>query len=756
MKFRLAFLLMGFTFTITQAIMVRELMVAFLGNELSIGLVLGCWLILEALGSIAMARFLLRFSSPLLYPSLQVLLALALPLSLLLAFSIRTILGAVPGQGLNLWAISLASFFILLPIGIIDGAMFTAASETFARYTGKGIPAIGQVYVLEAMGGIAGGILFTYLFSSLPSFRTVLVIVALNLISALSLSTGVGKKAWPLIIAILLVDLAFLSPGLEGALERFATGIQWRGYDLAFYGNSVYGNVAIVRLGEQYTLFSNGIPIITAPFPDLNFVQDLAHIPLLFVREPKRCLIVSGGAGGLIRELLKYPWERIDYAEIDPLLLKALRALRIPLAEEELGNPVVHVYYVDGRLLVREKALERNPPTYNLIIVNLPYPSTLQLNRFYTREFFSLARRILDKDGVLVLMAPGSLTYLSPAMRDLNFSLYSTLKETFPYVFAIPGDGVNLWLTSWGVNFEEIGVEELVKRAGERPLQDTIVQERYIRLRFEPARLSWFKGELAGSKAPPNTDLKPLGLLYGLSFWNEMFAPAFGKYFDLLSRLRFWHLASFILILTSIFGLLIGLGKLKAPGIMPLVVASTGFGGMCYDLAIIFAFQIFYGYIYREIALLVAAFMAGLSLGGWFMSRRAEEGNERNKIMAIEGGLVALWLSFPLLLLTIYRWGGAASTPLLLLLNALGGFMVGMEFPLASKVYSQGQKLSQAAGIMYGADLLGAFLGSVVFSVGLLPPLGLTGSCWIVALLKAGSFGLVILSVIRRENARQM
>jgi predicted membrane-bound spermidine synthase len=79
-----------------------------------------------------------------------------------------------------------------------------------------------------------------------------------------------------------------------------------------------------------------------------------------------------------------------------------------------------------------------------------------------------------------------------------------------------------------------------------------------------------------------------------------------------------------------------------------------------------------------------------------------------------------------------------------------------MEFPLASKVYSQGQKLSQAAGIMYGADLLGAFLGSVVFSVGLLPPLGLAGSCWIVALLKAGSFGLVILSVIRRENARQM
>ena len=753
MKFRLAFLLMGFTFTITQAIMVRELMVAFLGNELSIGLVLGCWLILEAIGSIAMARFLLRFSGPLLYPFLQVLLALALPLSLLLAFSVRTILGAVPGEGLNLWVISLASFFILLPVGIIDGAMFTAASEIFTRYTGKGVPAVGQVYVLEAVGGIAGGILFTAIFSGFPSLRTTLLLVALNLISALSLSAEGGRKAQAVILALLVVNLAFMVPSMERALERFMIGIQWRGYELAFYGNSVYGNVAIVRLGEQYTLFSNGIPIITAPFPDLNFVQDVAHIPLLFVRETKRCLILSGGAGGLIRELLRYTWERIDYAEIDPLLLKALHSRRVPLAEEELSNPVVHIHYVDGRLLVREKALDRNPPTYNLIIVNLPYPSTLQLNRFYTREFFSLARRILDEDGVLVLMAPGSLTYLSPAMRDLNFSLYSTLRETFPYVFPIPGDGVNLWLASWGVNFEEIGVEELVKRAEERPLKGTIVQERYIRLRFDPAKLSWFKGELRASKASINTDFKPLGLLYGLSFWNEMFAPAFGRYFDILSGLRFWHLASFFLILTSILGILIGLGRLKASGIMPVVVASTGFGGMCYDLAVIFAFQIFYGYIYREIALMVAAFMAGLSLGGWFMSKRAEEGGEWKRIMAIEGGLVVLWLSFPLLLLVVYRWGGIASIPLLLLLNALGGFMVGMEFPLASKVYSEGRKLSQAAGVMYGADLVGAFLGSVIFSVGLLPPLGLAGSCWLVAVLKAGSFVLVLISLMRGASS---
>ena len=45
------FLLMGFSFTVTQGLLIRELLVAFYGNEMSIGLVLGCWLLLEAIGS---------------------------------------------------------------------------------------------------------------------------------------------------------------------------------------------------------------------------------------------------------------------------------------------------------------------------------------------------------------------------------------------------------------------------------------------------------------------------------------------------------------------------------------------------------------------------------------------------------------------------------------------------------------------------------------------------------------------------------
>ena len=55
---------------------------------------------------------------------------------------------------------------------------------------------------------------------------------------------------------------------------------------------------------------------------------------------------------------------------------------------------------------------------------------------------------------------------------------------------------------------------------------------------------------------------------------------------------------------------------------MPVVVATTGFSGMVCDLLIVLLFQTIYGYVYRYVGLIIAAFMAGLALGGWAVMRR--------------------------------------------------------------------------------------------------------------------------------------
>jgi len=169
---------------------------------------------------------------------------------------------------------------------------------------------------------------------------------------------------------------------------------------------------------------------------------------------------------------------------------------------------------------------------------------------------------------------------------------------------------------------------------------------------------------------------------------------------------------------------------------------------MACDLLVIFAFQAFYGYVYYQIGLLITAFMAGLSLGGLVMSRLAERAREdKPLLLKLEGALVAYWVLFPAVLALLYSQArsplvSAAVGPTLLVLNAIGGFLVGMEFPLANKMYLR-RSLSETAGVLYASDLVGAFLGALLVSVALLPALGIVETCLLVALLKVGSLALV-------------
>jgi spermidine synthase len=80
----------------------------------------------------------------------------------------------------------------------------------------------------------------------------------------------------------------------------------------------------------------------------------------------------------------------------------------------------------------------------------------------------------------------------------------------------------------------------------------------------------------------------------------------------------------------------------------------------------------------------------------------------------------------------------------LLLLNALAGFLVGSQFPLANRMWLEGKEhLRGAAGVLYACDLVGAFWGSVVVSVVLIPVLGILETCLVAAALKLGSLLLV-------------
>ncbi|MGC8959747.1 MAG: hypothetical protein ACP5OO_08155 [Chloroflexia bacterium] len=755
-----AFLLMGVSFTILQALMVRELLVSFSGNELAIGLVLGAWLLLEALGSGLAGRIEGRLPAhPAGYALLQAALALLLFPTLLLAVHVRGLLGAVPGEVVAPPAALWTSLLALAPVGLVDGAMFATACRVYAAAAGTGrgdIRPAGRVYVLEALGSILGGLLFTFLLiPSLSSTQVLLLVAGLNLLSAATLLLSSLPRRLPAGLAAGVSGLAalglFLSP-LAPDLHRAIIAGRWSPFALAYEGNSPYGNIAVIAQEGQITLFVSGSPLLTAPDPDLATVEQLVHLPALFLDEmPRRALVIGGGAGGVLHELQRYPLEALDYAEPDPFLIQALRAVPVALTEEELGDPRLHLALEDGRRFIAGQA--GRPARYDLIVLNLPVPATLELNRLYTREFLEMVRPLLAPRGVLVLPAPPARTYLSPAARDLLACYARTLKAVFPFVRPIPADEQTLFLAS-AENALEEPLPGIIRRWEERGLETRVLNRDYLRYLLDEAVAEEFAAGLSrGPEVEVNRDGHPAGLRYALGYESARYAPALEPFFRALGALRPWHVAVGIAVLT-----LPGLFFLRRrERLVPWAIATTGLAGMTADLLILLTFQVLYGYLYQQVGLLVTAFMAGLSLGGQAMTAGAGRLRRPWRMLTrLEGGVALLWAGLGgglYLLLRRPTPSSALEHLLLLAMNLLAGLLVGAEFPLAGRILMEsGRSGSRVAGALYAWDLVGATVGAVAVSAVMIPALGLVETALLTALGKAGTF---LLAVVARPDSAQ-
>jgi spermidine synthase len=776
------FVAMGFSVATAQGLLIRLLLVSFSGNELSIGLMLGNWLSAEAAGSLLASRLAHRLNNARrCFALLNMAFAITLLLTICAGYLVRRIARAAPGEALGLSAIFWASL-VLAPLSAIHGAMFSVGCEARLEHRGDGTAddaasqpngyhVIGWLYSGEALGATCGAALLSFvLVSRLDPLQIGLLLALLSLATAglLLRSPQVGRHSgWAAAIAALAtMSLCFLLSPQAPALHRALVQARWSTtFPIVYDRDSPYGNVAVSKLLGQYTFLVNGAPILTTPFPDIAAAEEVVHLPLLFHANPRRVLVIGGGLGGVLDELLKYPLQSVDYAELDPLVIEAVRAFPTDLTERELGDSRLSVHTVDGRQLLKEAATgprplssEAGPYRYDIVLLNLPYPSTLELNRFYTEEFFQMVRLVLETDGLVVFPAPGSLTYIGPGVRDLNLMLRTGLQAVFPQVRAIPGDR-NLWLASPTLPLAAATPQELVSTWQDRALATHFITAEVVRERFDPQRLAWFEAALQSAQPiERNRDLIPTGVLYGLAYWGQIFAPGTYHLLTIVHRIRLWHWCLLAATLALLAGLVQRIQRRWKPMAVPVVVATTGFSGMVCDLLIVLLFQTIYGYVYRYVGLIIAAFMAGLALGGWaVMRRRPPCATGRQALIRSEMALILYWLVLPLVLSALASTRALELVmPALLLLNALGGCLVGWQFPLSSQLYLRTGTASHSAGALYAADLTGAFWGALTVGIALLPALGTVATCLFMVVLKACSLMLLLCSPGSAGRRRQI
>jgi spermidine synthase len=166
---------------------------------------------------------------------------------------------------------------------------------------------------------------------------------------------GLFHKTIPILLSALIVVSGYmLFSGLADKLHYFSITAQWKNQHIVHYQNSQYGNICVIENQGQYLFFQDGNPTLITPVPDIPLIEEFVHLPMLTHHEPERLLILSGGAGGVINEIIKHPSVKtIEYAELDPLLLDLLKKFPTPLTEYELNDKRVSIKHHDGYLLLK-------------------------------------------------------------------------------------------------------------------------------------------------------------------------------------------------------------------------------------------------------------------------------------------------------------------------------------------------------------------------------------------------------------------
>ncbi|MDD4183699.1 MAG: hypothetical protein PHT53_07795, partial [Candidatus Omnitrophica bacterium] len=121
-------ILAGFCSLSTQILFIREFLIVFYGNELSIGFIFSSWLISVAIGSLAFSIFSKRITQKVtLFSLCLIVLSLILPFSLILIRLSKAIMNFNTGETVPLFPIAAASFVLLFPVCIFFGYMFALA-----------------------------------------------------------------------------------------------------------------------------------------------------------------------------------------------------------------------------------------------------------------------------------------------------------------------------------------------------------------------------------------------------------------------------------------------------------------------------------------------------------------------------------------------------------------------------------------------------------------------------------------------------
>jgi spermidine synthase len=697
-----------------QVVILRELHVAFYGVELIYILAIGIWLFGTAFGATVGRRDYL--------PALTVvrLLLLFCGITILLDVvfirSIRFLFSEVPGAFLPFTGQIVALLIAITPVSFLLGLLFQWIAKLYIS-TQK---TLAGAYAIESAGWIIGGIAATVL-AILGVQNLVMAglcfILVLCAIIALYISALRKLTCKRITVPIILISGLIILLGKSASIDDMMTA--WTHPHLVASRDTQYSRVTVSKYADQIAIFENDALSYDS---QSSAAEEFIHLSVLQHDKPENILLLGGGYGGILSELLKHPVEHIDYVELNAALLTMLQHHLPGELQPRLRDKKVNTVVADPRQFVRQAG------KYDMIIIAMPEPNSGQTNRFYTREFFQLCRQHLNPGGIVVFQLRSAENLWTPQLTKRNVSIYLALEKSFNDCIVFPG-----------VTNTFIGADQslaahaavIIKRFHERDIQARLINPGYIRYIYDNDRFSQLKKIFKTEKALVNSDTHPVCYQYTTMIWLSKFFPSLTAV-ELLEPERQNHHSFLLLIIPLAALFFISRFRFKLRQIFFVFVA--GFAGMVFETLVILNYQVQNGALYQDIGILLTGFMVGLFAGAFTISRIATKQKDRY-VLSFKSVLLLTLLMGAIAVLYGYQLTATLFSGLFgsIVLLMLGGFYVAGIFAYVSLKSVKEQRTIVSP--LYSADLLGGGLGAWFATLLIIPLFGLPDTAFFLFFL---------------------
>lgn len=198
-----------------------------------------------------------------------------------------------------------------------------------------------------------------------------------------------------------------------------------------------YQRIAVTHWKDDVRLFLSS-HLQFSSRDEYRYHEALVHPGLAAIPHAKNVLVLGGGDGLAVREILKYPAvESITLIDLDPEMTQLFKThpLLSNLNDHSFSNPRVKVINADAFVW-----LDKNPGIWDFVVIDFPDPTNFSLGKLYTTAFYRLLQKHIAAGGLAVVQSTSPL-FARQSYWCINETLKTANLKTWPYHVYVPSFG---------------------------------------------------------------------------------------------------------------------------------------------------------------------------------------------------------------------------------------------------------------------------------------------------------------------------